>query len=69
MPKPLPKKQKNVGPFLFLIQRTSAVLYAEFHITTLILVKYRVEYGRYLRMAQGLYYMGFYQRENTGLNF
>ena len=36
-----PIKKENVGPFFF-IQHISAVLYAEFQITTLIRVKYRV---------------------------
>ena len=68
MPKPLPKKKKN-GTIFFLIQHTSAVLYAEFQISTLILVTYRVKYGRYLRMVQKLYYMGLNQRENIGPHF
>ena len=59
-----------MGPlFFFGIQHTSAVLYAEFQITTLILVMYRVKYGRYVRMVWELYYMGFNQRENIGPHF
>ena len=58
-----------MGPFFFLFQLNFAVLYAEFQITTLILVMYRVKYGRYVGMVQELYYMGFNQRENIGPNF
>ena len=54
IPKPPPKKKKEVDPFFLLIQHTSAVLYAEFQITTLILVMYRVKYGRYVRMVKEL---------------
>ena len=43
-------KKKKVSPFFSLIQHTSAVLYAEFRITALILVMYRGKYGRYVRI-------------------